>query len=486
MQRLKFSRPFLVIVAFLLITLGLTLAVRFLHKEIPQETPPPNSLIVSKTGCGQYESIGEAISNASPGMRILVRPGVYKEKVIIDRPIEVIGDKNGTDDEVVIENTSAACLWVRAKRVTVRGLTLRGLPKVRAGIFRLFQGGKPVEEPAVEVTESQCVIEDCDITSEAVAGIGIQGYLADPVVRRCRIHDGDANGIWMLNHAKATIEDCEFWGTNWAALRVEDGASAALQRSRIHDVKNGGVVLLNYARATINDCDIFDNAMSGVEARARSSATISKTRIHGCREHGIWFRGNSTGQVEHCEVSNNGMVGLQLMEDSSPIILASEIHDNLYSNIEIDRGADPVVRGCKVYGGAGSGVYVYESARGTVEDCEIFGQQRYQAVSIRTGANPTFRKCKIYDSPAGGVLVGDATATLEDCDIYNNGFTGVWARQNASPTIRRCKINRNGRQAIAVHENASASVEDSDLTANLGGAWDIRPECAVRSVRNKE
>jgi len=475
------------VILFFVIVVGATLVIKALLGSPTKEIPPPNTLIVSKAGEGQYKTISEALKNAQPNMRILVRPGVYEEKVIVDKPVEIIGDPNGTEKQIIIETRSSSCMLISAKNITVRGLSMRLLPGIKASIFKFFQVRNTVEEPCVDITEGQTVIEDCDITSEAVAGIGVRGDSADPVIRRTKIHNGNSNGIWVINHARATVQECDIWGTAWAALRIEGGANAILQRCRVYDVRNCGMVITNYARGTVDECEFFNNALSGIEVRERSSLNIRKSKIHHSKEQGVWFHKNSTGEVEGCEIYSNGMVGIEITEDSSPTISHCEVFSNSSSNVEVNRGADPVIRDCKIHGGPGSGIFVYENGRGTIENCEISDHQKYQQIAIRSGSSPVFRRCKVYSGMAGGVLVmGDSTGTLEDCDIYDNRSAGIWIRQNSNPTIRSCKINRNGLQAIVVNEGGSATVEQSDLTGNLGGAWDIQPQCAVRSTRNKE
>jgi F-box protein 11 len=39
-----------------------------------------------------FSTVGEAIRAASSGDRIFVRPGRYKESMLIDKPLEIIGD----------------------------------------------------------------------------------------------------------------------------------------------------------------------------------------------------------------------------------------------------------------------------------------------------------------------------------------------------------------------------------------------------------
>src|SRR6185503_10984288 len=81
------------------------------------------TLIVSEGRGAQYESISHAIENARPGTQILVKPGLYKESLIIDRPVTITGD--GPAEEVIVESAGSPCLVTRAAQIKIQGLTLR-------------------------------------------------------------------------------------------------------------------------------------------------------------------------------------------------------------------------------------------------------------------------------------------------------------------------------------------------------------------------
>lgn len=76
--------------------------------------PGPPTLVVNQLHRGDHTTIGAAIKAARPGTVIMVEPGLYHEGLVIDKPLEIIGQ--GAIDDVVIEvankNTiSSALLW---------------------------------------------------------------------------------------------------------------------------------------------------------------------------------------------------------------------------------------------------------------------------------------------------------------------------------------------------------------------------------------
>ena len=446
----------------LALLVGIAIVAKLTRKDPPEEVPPPNSVIVSKSGGGQFKSISQAIKDVQPGVKILVRPGVYEEKLIIDKAVDIVGDPGETGKAIIIQNTSLACVAMETDRATIKGLTLRMRPGLKGTILSLLRARNLIEEPCVDISQGQLALEGCDITSEAVAGVGVRGPSANAVIRRCTIHDGNSNGIWVTDDATAVIEDCDIRGTFWAGVRIDYGANTTVRSCKVHDVQNSGILITDYAKGTIEECEIFGSAFSGVEARDGGTVTVRSCSIHDCRDHAIYLHREGTGIVEDCGIFNN----------SQTDVLANS-------------GAKLVIKRGKIYGGRGSGIVVHEGAHGTIEGCEIFGHQKYQEVVVRGEA--LFTKCRIYDGRAGGALIlADAVGTFEDCEISDNDFTGAWVRQNGKLSIRRCNINRNAWQGVAVHDSASVTIENSDLTANSKGPWDIQSGCEVQRSGIKE
>ena len=91
------------------------------------------TLIVSQTDAGQYQTISDAIRVASVGTRIIVQPGMYPENLIIDKPLQIIGE--GPVEEIVVESTNTSCLTMKSDYAKVSGLTLRSRRHRKRGKF---------------------------------------------------------------------------------------------------------------------------------------------------------------------------------------------------------------------------------------------------------------------------------------------------------------------------------------------------------------
>ena len=115
-------------------------------------------IIVSASGDGRYRSITEALRSALPGAEILVRPGVYREGVVLDKPVSLLGD--GPAERIVIESADGSCILMATGKAVVRAMTLRCI------------GGRNGKCDAVDIPRGNLLLEGCDITSDS---LGMRG-----------------------------------------------------------------------------------------------------------------------------------------------------------------------------------------------------------------------------------------------------------------------------------------------------------------------
>src|SRR6516165_5473597 len=71
-----------------------TLRARPLHSSM--------TLTVAPQGAADFKTIQDAVRCARAGARILVRPGHYEERIILDRDLEIYGE--GPREEIIVEN----------------------------------------------------------------------------------------------------------------------------------------------------------------------------------------------------------------------------------------------------------------------------------------------------------------------------------------------------------------------------------------------
>lgn len=358
------------------------------------------SVVVSAEGDGDYASINEALKRVAAGGRVLVRPGVYEEAIILEKRINVVGD--GPREKIVVRGVGASCLKSNSEAARVAGLTLQGA----TGAFF-----------AVDVLRGELVLEDCDISSETISCVAAHGSEAVLHIKGCRVHDSADSGLYLFDGAAATIEDSEVYHSANVGLAVTGGARAVVRRSRIHGGAHAGVVVWQDGDAFLEECDV---------------------------------------------------------------------HDNHLANFGVSEGAKLTARACRIHEGDNSGVFVHREGEAILEGCELYGH-REAAAAVTTRGRLFLNDCRVHDGQDSGVLIRDGgQALLQACIVSGNAGAGVSVGRESVLAALGSHINGNARYAVEVAAGGTARVEDSDLTGNGLGPWDVEDGAAVESERNSD
>jgi parallel beta-helix repeat protein len=382
------------------------------EESTPTEPPPPTAmptpaipsaaptLVVASDGSGGYTSIMAAIAAAEEGSRILVRPGIYRESVVIDRPIELIGD--GMLPEVVIEATDTPAIQMQTDQARVRGLTLRG---------RVSDQARP--QATVQIGRGRLALEACNISAEGRVCVIIHGAEANPVLWRCRIHASNGVGVLAYAQARGTIEECELDGHAQAAIVIRTGGNPTIRRCNIHHSAQDGIYIDERGSGTIEECDIWENTRAGIEIKRGSTPFIRNCTIHHQTDgYGVYICDGGEGIVDTCDISYNARAGIAITQSSNPLI-----------------------RTCAVHHERQRGVFCSMGARGTFERCHI-SENAQVGVEIRQEARPTLRACHISGHSSTAIWVHQRGAgCIEHCDLRGNA-RGAWHIEEGCPVVR--------------------------------------------------
>jgi parallel beta-helix repeat protein len=305
-------------------------------KTAPTAKQEPSTVVVDAWHRGDYVTITDALKAVKPGTRILVRPGMYREGIVIDKTVAIIGD--GERSDIVIEASGKHTVSFQADNGRISNLTLR-----QAG------GG---DWYGVDIAQGRPTLEDCDISSQSLACVAIHGS-ADPILRRNRIHDGKKSGVVVYDNGKGTLEDNEIFANALAGVEIKTGGNPTLRRNRIHDGKASGVIVYENGQGTLEDNEIFANAFSGVQIKEGGNATLRRNRIHDGKASGVYVHTNGQG----------------ILEDN-------EIFANALSGVDIRTGGNPTLRRNRISKNSSNGIQVWDKGGGIFEDNDLRGNTR--------------------------------------------------------------------------------------------------------------
>ncbi len=367
-------------------------------------TAVQKTVIVSANGTGDFIRIGEALRNVAPNTRLMIRPGLYNESVVIDKNVEIIGD--GEPDEIKIIATNSSCLQMQSEKATVRGLTLRGSGARYGKAFF-----------AVDIPRGELFLEDCDINSDSLTCLAVHGSYANPLIKRCRIHDGADSGVYFFDNARGQIEDCDIYRSTNVGVAITNGANPLIKNCRIFEGNNGGIVVWqNGAAGEIENCEIFGHRLANVGISDSANPTFRSCKIFGGRDSGVFVHQSGYGTFEDCA-----------------------IHDNQKAEVVVIEKSNSVLHRCAIYNGTDSGVFVDNKARASIESCNIYDNSD-AGVSIHGESAATVRRCNIHRNGKVAIKVkGGSAAGVEDCDLRGNRLA-AWESE-AGVVIER-KDNR--------------------------------------------
>jgi nitrous oxidase accessory protein NosD len=228
-------------------------------------------------------SVNEAMRAASSGTTVHVLPGEYRESVVLDKDVTLVGfgysSTGGVGAEEnalkarIIGSDAGPALTVKSCKATVRGLWLEN-PSLKKNALEVLGG-------------IEWMIEGCNIRGKG-QGIGYEwgGIVirdGKGTIRACNISECGENGILVKGNSDVLVEKC------------------TIARHRFH-----GVCVLELSRAQLVDCECLENGDSGVVAHNDSKCAVERCRLVNNGYYGAWrFSPTCSLTLDYCTLNDN-------------------------------------------------------------------------------------------------------------------------------------------------------------------------------------
>ncbi len=337
--------------------------------------PGTRQIVVDAAGAGDFRSLAAAI-RSQPSVRILVKPGTYREALVLDRPVALIGD--GPREAVVIESAGQPAIVNGTFMALVEGLTIRARS---AGGARHY---------GVEARQGTLLLRKCDLSSESLAAAsahdggvvrledslvhdtpeaGVFAYaggkvaMEGGVLRACgwganarggtlelrgtRVERSAKVGVLFEPGSRGTLENVDVSGSGQVNLQVA-GSELAVRGGRLRDAKRGALVV-GQARATFEDLEIAGHASTGLGLDGGGSLTMRRGRVAKNEEVGILVdRGEL--RLEEGQVEDNRMGGLVVRLGGVATVQRSTFRKNRGYGVLVFGGGQATVEGSTLSG----------------------------------------------------------------------------------------------------------------------------------------
>ncbi|GAA2269741.1 MULTISPECIES: right-handed parallel beta-helix repeat-containing protein [Kitasatospora] len=441
---------------------------------------------------GDYQTLGEALAVAEPGDTLTIRPGTFREGLVVDKPVTLVAAEGpGT---VRIDPPGGVALLITAA-VTVRDLVVEG---------------SELSAPAVLVTGPEAAAElvGCRVTARSSAGVEVADR-ARAALRGCTVHNPSGLGMRVRAQAAAVIEDSELAEAGQAALAVLGGSSATLDRCRLHHASGAGLLLADPgSSAELTGCEVYEIRGSGVQAEGQAvgrlvdctvrrvsgngltldtdaELTLTGCRVHDLPENAADLRGRSRLVLEHSTVRDFGRGALSIWDQGTRAeALATEIHssDGDYPAVWVSDGAGLTLVDCSLHDLPDALFVLDRDSRASAKDCS-FSRIRSSAVSVSSGATVDLSDCRIQDAGTGLWFRDHGSGgRLTGCEI-SEVATGVIVTKGADPELRECTVRESEDAAVYVSAQGRGVFEDCRVSHGRGFGFHIIDGCRTVLTR---
>ncbi|MBN1323761.1 MAG: right-handed parallel beta-helix repeat-containing protein [Methanotrichaceae archaeon] len=309
------------------------------------------TLTVDDDGEADHSSIADAIGVAQPGDTILIMSGIYRECVLLDKPLTIRGLDTGPGRPVLDASGLGSAMTLASDGIVVEGVEVIG-------------GGDRWPEAGIKVKSDKNVLSDNIIRNNDV-------------------------GIGLENCNNNTIEGCDLSENNVGVL-VWSGSGNIVRKNRACK-NNAGLLFLISDGNFIEDNQLSENCYSIILTEGSQGNTVNWNNISYSIDYGIHIDkadlnlivGNIVADNDNYGISitdskgnivvgnlvrKNGGDGLYLegLENSS--IMNNNISENIYDGLSLVGSACNRLKGNLVWGNMDDGISLVDSIGNTITE----------------------------------------------------------------------------------------------------------------------
>lgn len=224
-----------------------------------------------------YTSIQEAIDAAEPNQYIFVRSNVYREYLLINKTIHLIGENTSTT--IIEGNGSKVLIEVLADNVTISGFSVRN---AETGLLLKNVGNCRIEKNS---------ITNITITDIPTQGMGIYANGCENIsITENFARDIYFNAVFLMNTDRSVIAKNVFSANMRMSQPVflysSDGNLVTMNDVLGEaDMNEGGIGLLWSNNNTISYNDIRNNDWAGISIRSSNNTFVKGNSVVN---HSLW------------------------------------------------------------------------------------------------------------------------------------------------------------------------------------------------------
>ena len=425
----------------------------------------------------------EKISQAKPGDRILLPRGFYDETLIIDQPVELVGE--GKRSDVVIQCANSSVVTVTGAGARLTNLTIRQ------------QGGQGWH--AVDVEGGEVIIDNCEISSESSdcvlirrdSGVEIRGSIIDR---------SPGCGVTLLSGARAVVQSSVVRNQAAEGIRSSDGCTIEVRKSLFQFNGSDGIAVgptENLVEVRSNE--FVGNLSNGIAVRgAGSTVTVSDNSINNCGQAGILLAAADSCIVQRNMIKSAGP-GIRCENSSAPVVKGNEIASINGDGIVITQGSQGQFEQNEIHDCLLFGILISDASspsvnRNEIERCErgmgITGNSsgeiesntirssRTDGITVREKSHPSLRSNQVLNNSSDGIyIIGGGQGDFTGNTVAKNSGDGIVVKGSGRPALRHNVVTENGNHGIYIHDGGGATLDHNEVSGNGGESVKVASDC---------
>lgn len=414
----------------------------------------------------EHVTIQAAIDAASTGDTVLVKPGIYKERIRIKDGVIVSSEGGDTKGKLGLKRAETTIIdggGANGKSAGVtmgEGSVLDGFAVTNVGLYdeaewerhHATQGKDQAHEhigqpgtPGIGVVGVNCTIRNNIVHHIGYTGIAIQsvdGKNCTPLVHRNICYRNMGGGIGSMKKSTAVIEENTCFQNFYAGIGHDDASPTVLN----------------------NDC--YENIRAGIGISEGACPIVRGNKCYRNRRAGIGSRTSAATRpiIEDNDCYENDMAGIGADEHASPIIRSNRCFRNKLAGIGARTHANPTIIGNECY-----------------ENDKVGIGQESDAVTMLIGNHCHHNK----EAGIGFAPCESGRSVVLRNRVIDNAKVAIGINPGWQVSLSENELSREGGMPPIVMVFAGADVTLTDNVLRGGGVAGIRAAGKVRAFHNK-
>ena len=236
-----------------------------------------------------FETIQEAVNNATDGDRIEVNPGTYYEHVFINKSITLVGNVTNPTTTIIDGTSNGTVLHLEANNIYITGFTIRNAGDTYSGI---------ASERDKATNDRHTIINNIITTSKY--GVGLL-YSNQNMLANNTFFDNVLGGIYLNSADRNNIIGNTISESTWG-IKLQYSTGNTITDNKISQTSYG-IYLIDSSRGN----NIRRNTVSGRTAGIYSSSDNNTVDHNTATESGsgIYFFNCKEGTIYYNTLANN-------------------------------------------------------------------------------------------------------------------------------------------------------------------------------------